>query len=489
MDTKALRQKILDLAIRGKLVPQDPNDEPASVLLERIRAEKERLIAEGKIKRHKKAKSSSSESHYQNFTPPFPIPDSWEWVKLEDVASIGTGSTPSKGNKSYYGGNINWVGSSVTSKPFVYKPTDYITDLALKETNCVVYPIGTLVMAMYGEGKTRGQLTELKIEAATNQACAAIKPYDTDSKDFIKLFLLANYYHLRQLAEGGNQPNLNIGKIGGIYMPFPPIEEQRRIINGYNKLEHIINSIDDSRDVLSDFVFNTKSKILELAMQGKLVPQDPADEPAADMLRRVNPKARIITDNPHSRNIPEGWCVTTLSDLCVFLSRGKSPKYSDIPNQYPVFAQKCNLKEGGISLDQARFLDEATLDKWPVKYRLKTGDVLINSTGTGTVGRTRYFDECCLDAYPFTVPDSHVSVVRSFDEINSKYLFYCLYSPNIQQYFEDNLAGSTNQKELYIDIIGSTQIVLPPVSEQQRIVLKIEELYYVLDKIEASLQS
>lgn len=272
-------------------------------------------------------------------------------------------------------------------------------------------------------------------------------------------------------------------------MPFPPIEEQLRIINGYSKLEHIINSIDDSRDTLSVFVSNTKSKILELAMQGKLVPQDPNDESAADMLRRVNPKARIITDNPHSRNIPKGWCVTTVSDLCVFLSRGKSPKYSDIPNQYPVFAQKCNLKEGGISLDQARFLDEITLDKWPVKYRLKTGDVLINSTGTGTVGRTRYFDECCLGKYPFTVPDSHVSVVRSFDEINSKYLFYCLYSTNIQQYFEDNLAGSTNQKELYIDIIGTTQIVLPPVSEQQRIVLKIEELYYILDKIEASLQS
>ena len=99
-------------------------------------------------------------------------------------------------------------------------------------------------------------------------------------------------------------------------------------------------------------------------MQGKLVPQDPADEPAADMLLRINPKAKIITDNPQSQNLPLGWSICQLRDLCAFLSRGKSPKYSNTPNLYPVFAQKCNLKEGGISLAQARFLDETTISKW-----------------------------------------------------------------------------------------------------------------------------
>lgn len=118
MDTQKLRQRILDLAIRGKLVPQDPNDEPASVLLDRIRAEKERLIAEGKIKRPK-AKKSTDKSHYQNFTPPFDIPASWQWVRLEEIAKIGTGATPSKSNREYYGGNIKWVSSSVTSSPYV----------------------------------------------------------------------------------------------------------------------------------------------------------------------------------------------------------------------------------------------------------------------------------------------------------------------------------------------------------------------------------
>ncbi len=333
-------------------------------------------------------------------------------------------------------------------------------------------------------------VSHLPKEATINPQFVVIKNISINP-EYLTCVLQSEY--ARRLYEGfvlGTAiPTFTQEKLGNMLLPLPPIGEQKGIVATINEFNLHISNIENKKEELSDSIALSKSKILEFAMQGKLVPQDPTDEPAADMLRRINPRARIITDNPHSRNIPEGWCVTALSDLCVFLSRGKSPKYSDIPNQYPVFAQKCNLKEGGISLDQARFLDEATLDKWPVKYRLKTGDVLINSTGTGTVGRTRYFDDCCLGAYPFTVPDSHVSVVRSFDEINSKYLFYCLYSPNIQQYFEDNLAGSTNQKELYIDIIGSTQIVLPPVSEQQRIVLKIEALYYVLDKIEASLQS
>ena len=315
MDTKKLRQKILDLAIRGKLVPQDLNDEPASVLLECIRAEKERLIAEGKIKRPKRAKSSSAESHYQNFDPPFPIPESWEWVRLEDIAMIGTGATPSKSNMKYYGGNINWVSSSVTSFPYVDEPTDLITELALKETNCEIYPTGTLLMAMYGEGKTRGQLTELRIEAASNQACAAIIPYISETKNFVRLYLLANYYQLRRLAEGGNQPNLNLGKISSLFIPLPPIQEQRRVVEQYGFILESIELLEASKALLEERINMAKSKILDLAMQGKLVPQNPTDEPAAEMLRRINPKAKIITDNPHYPQLPSGWCIAVIRDV------------------------------------------------------------------------------------------------------------------------------------------------------------------------------
>jgi len=164
-----------------------------------------------------------------------------------------------------------------------------------------------------------------------------------------------------------------------------------------------------------------------------------------------------------------------LGDISIFLSRGKSPKYSE-KKKYPVFAQKCNLKSGGISLDSAKFLDESTLPKWGDEYKLKDNDILVNSTGTGTVGRVGMFSKEILGDYPFIVPDSHISVVRLSSKMNSYYIYEVMNSMIIQQYIEDNLAGSTNQKELYIGILQKSLIPLPPFAEQQRIVEKIEKL-------------
>lgn len=195
----------------------------------------------------------------------------------------------------------------------------------------------------------------------------------------------------------------------------------------------------------------------------------------------------ITSDKSHYENvpfeIPESWCWCTLSELCIFLSRGKSPKYSE-ERLFPVFAQKCNLKDGGISLDQARFLDPSTIEKWGDDYKLKSGDVLVNSTGTGTVGRTRLFDECCLGEYPFVVPDSHVSVVRTATEIDSFYIWAILSSNWGQQYLEDNLAGSTNQKELYIGVLEDMFIPLPPKNEQKKIAKEIARWGKYVDNID-----
>ena len=232
-----------------------------------------------------------------------------------------------------------------------------------------------------------------------------------------------------------------------------------------------------------------RQKILDLAIHGKLVPQDPNDEPASVLLERIRKekeqlikegkikapkKSKSAGDTSHYPKdvpfeVPEGWCWCKLEELCVFLSRGKSPVYSETIKEYPVFAQKCNLKEGGISLEKALFLNPDTLSKWPTEYKLKTGDVLVNSTGTGTVGRTRLFNEQVLGPYPFVVPDSHVSVIRTFSQISSEYVFILLSSEYGQQYLADNLAGSTNQKELYIASIAELQVPLPPALEQMRI--------------------
>ena len=476
IDTKKLRQKILDLAIRGKLVPQDPNDEPASVLLERIRAEKERLIAEGKIKRPKKSKASSAASHYQNFEPPFPIPDSWEWVRLEDIAKIGTGATPSKSNREYYGGNINWVSSSVTSFPYVDEPTDLITELALKETNCEIYPTGTLLMAMYGEGKTRGQLTELRIEAASNQACAAIIPYISETKNFVRLYLLANYYQLRRLAEGGNQPNLNLGKISSLFIPLPPIQEQRRVVEQYGFILESIELLEASKALLEERINMAKSKILDLAMQGKLVPQNPTEEPAADMLRRINPKAKIITDNPHLRNIPKNWCITDLKSIGKWQAGATPSKMnSDFYGiGYPW------LNTGDLTDDYIytipKQITELALKETSVKLNPK-GSVLIAMYGA-TIGKLGIL------TFPATTNQACCACAECY--INNKFLFYFLkyYRPQFLK-----MGGGGAQSNISKEKIKKTILLLPPNNEQKRIVNKIEELYSIFDDIEASLQS
>ena len=494
MDTKKLRQKILDLAIRGKLVPQDPNDEPASMLLERIRAEKERLIAEGKIKRPKKSKSSSSESHYQNFTPPFEIPDSWEWVRLGEIAYVASGSTPSK--ESFTDSGIPYLkmyNLRDQKIDFDYHP-QYISEeihngkLARSRAQS-----GDLIMNIVGPPLGKLAIIPESIQHCNfNQAAVMIRPYlEVAILNKYLFFYLSEMSEINSIVTKGTagQTNISLSQSQNMRIPVPPLGEMERINYKTSILISLIEDIENYTCGLHNSIKSVKNKILELAMQGKLVPQDPTDEPAADMLLRINPKAKIITDNPQCRNLPLGWSICQLRDLCSFLSRGKSPKYSNTPNLYPVFAQKCNLKDGGISLAQARFLDETTISKWAEKYHLKEGDILVNSTGTGTVGRTRIFKEKYLGKFPFVVPDSHVSIVRTLDEINSNFVFYCLYCHNCQEYFADNLAGSTNQKELYIDVIGDRLVRLPPQNEQKRIVAKIEKLYSVLDSIEASLQS
>ena len=245
-----------------------------------------------------------------------------------------------------------------------------------------------------------------------------------------------------------------------------------------------------------------RQKILDLAIHGKLVSQDPNDEPASVLLERIRAekerlvkegkikksKASKTTDTPHYENVPfevpSSWEWCNLEDICIFLSRGKSPKYSEDDRTYPVFAQKCNLKDGGISLEQARFLDPSTVTKWNDIYKLQTGDILVNSTGTGTVGRTRLFDVTCLGSYPFVVPDSHVSVIRTSNQINSKFIFAYISSKFIQQYLEENLAGSTNQKELYIGVLSTLRIPIPSFTEQERIVAEIEKWFALIDQIE-----
>ncbi|EOC1334540.1 restriction endonuclease subunit S [Cronobacter turicensis] len=236
----ALKQTILQLAVMGKLVPQDPNDEPASELLKRIEQEKAQLVKEGKIKKQKPLPPVSDEEK------PFELPQGWEWCRIIEIALVGTGATPSRDNPDYWQNpEFNWVTSGETSLPFIFNTVERISGKAVKETNVSIYPTGTLIIAMYGQGKTRGQITELCISAGTNQACAAIQLLDNNEyhRRYVKLFFEKSYEDLRSLAAGGAQPNLNLAKVSNTPIPMPPFSEQVKITTKIEELFKVCDTL------------------------------------------------------------------------------------------------------------------------------------------------------------------------------------------------------------------------------------------------------
>ena len=445
------------------------------------------MIKEGKIKKNKKSADTSDTPHYGNV--PFEVPDNWVWCKFQDCMDVrdGTHDSPKYIKDGY---------PLITSKDFKngqfeLSKTKYISE---KDYQNIIkrskVDIGDILYSMIGGNiGSMVQITQENYFDMAIKNVALFKPYPNNNicTTYIAYFLESKIKEYQVIAIGGAQPFVGLDVFRNTLVPLPPLREQQRIVMEIEKWFAFIDQIEQGKTDLQTTIKQAKSKILDLAIHGKLVPQAPNDEPAIELLKRINPDFTPC-DNGHSEKLPRNWCLSRLKELCSFLSRGKSPKYSDNDKTIPVFAQKCNLKEGGISLEQARFLDPSTICKWSEVYKLQTGDILINSTGTGTVGRTRLFNESYLGQYPFVLPDSHISVVRAKAGIIPQYLYAYISSNKIQQYIENNLAGSTNQKELYIGVLEQMEIFVPPLAEQQRIVQKIKELFSVLDNIQNALE-
>lgn len=210
--------------------------------------------------------------------------------QIQEIADVTTGATPQKSNASYWtNGKVPWVTSGELNKLHIEKPTNYITEKALDETNCKVFPKETLLIAMYGEGKTRGKCSELLIEAATNQAIAAIilKKSYKESKKFIKWFLVKNYVDMRKLSTGGVQPNLNLSKVKTARLPFPSVVEQQETVLEIERRFSMIEELETLIDHSLKRSERLRQSILKQAFQGKLVFQDPNNEPADELLKRI----------------------------------------------------------------------------------------------------------------------------------------------------------------------------------------------------------
>ena len=495
MNAQQLKNSILQEAITGRLVPQDPNDEPASVLLDKIRKEKARLVKDGKLKKKDLEETPISEDE-----KPFKIPKSWEWVRIDQIATSQLGKTLDKGKqtgKEYpylCSINVYWDGIDLSKvKTFLLKDEE-LDKYKLKKGDLLVCEGGD-----YGRCNVWDSDEDMYYQNALHR----IRFYGDLSVYFFK-YIFEQYRTLDYIVgQGQTIKHFTYANMKTLAFPLPPLAEQKRIVA---KIEELLPKVEaygkaqESLDKLNEELpERLKKSILQEAITGRLVPQDPNDEPASVLLDKIRAekkqlvkegklKKKDLVETPVEEDekpfeIPESWEWCSLNDICIFLSRGKSPTYSAIPNEYPVFAQKCNLKDGGISLEQAKFLSPETVSKWQEEYHLRTDDVLVNSTGTGTVCRTRLFHEKYLGKYPFTVPDSHVSVVRTSESISSAFIFNLFNSKFYQDYWNDRLAGSTNQKELYIGVLQNTIIPLPPLAEQKRIVAKIEEVFKEIDKL------
>ena len=434
MDTKKLRQKILNLAIHGKLVPQNPNDEPASVLLERIRTEKERLIKEGKIKRSRKT-TKTSDAACDGY-----IPKGWSICTLGEMFTLQAGKnitakfigdilTKEQPYKCYGGNGVRGFVAS-------YNKEGYFPIIGRQGALC-----GNVNMA---EGKFY----------ATEHAVVVESYCGTDVK--WAYYALASL-NLNQYATATAQPGLSVAVISDINIQIPPLKEQVRISKTIERWFKLIDIVEQGKTDLQSTIKQAKNKILDLAIHGKLVPQDPNDEPALELLKRVNPKAEITCDNGHYKQLPSTWRVCSYKDIFTTISsRPFQIKQSEIKDKgkYPVVSQSLSYIEGYSDIECALKCDSS---------------FIVFGDHTRIV---KFID------FDFIVGADGVKIITS--KINNKYAYFLLL------YVSEKINNKGYSR--HFSQIVNYKYSLPPFAEQLRIVDKIEKLLLPLSEIQKTLE-
>ena len=475
MDTKKLRQKILDLAIRGKLVPQDPNDEPASVLLERIRAEKEQLIKEGKIKRSKKS-AATDKSHYENV--PFEIPESWCWTTLGELCSIKGGKRLPKG-KSFADTITPHIYIRVTDMKdhtVLLSSLKYIDEDVFAEIKNYTISSNDLYLTIAGTIGDVG-LVPAELDGANLTENAAKLTDIKCSKQYLMYVLMSSIAqdHFCSRFHQVAQPKLSLETASSTLIPLPPYREQLRIAEELDGWLGVVVSVEDDLSELTNYVRKTKSKILDLAISGKLVPQDPNDEPAIELLKRINPDFEPC-DNSHYENlpfeIPSTWVWVSHNDM-LEISGGAQPPKSEFSEV---------MKPGYIRLYQIRDYGEKPIPIYiPLSTASKTtvkGDILLARYG-GSLGKVFIAED---GAYNVAM----AKVILCYPEVlNQKFVYYyylsSIYQNKLRSISRTAQAGfnSGDFEDMYFP--------LPPLEEQGRIVDAISSIWEMIDMITAEL--
>ena len=454
MNTKQLRQKILDLAIRGKLVPQDPNDEPASVLLERIKAEKEKLIKEGKIKRSKKSATTADKPHY----PDCNLPSGWVWVKLEDIAiDMADGPFGSNLKSTHYTtdrevriiqlsniGEYGWRDDNVR----------YTTFEHARDIQRSVVDSGDIVIAkMMPAGRAIICPNKDKAYVLSSDA-VKLKPSSLLNIYYLLYAINSPLFQnqVNENVQGVTRLRTSIAKLKSYYFPLPPLNEQTRIVDSLIHYLGIIDNIQGSVSNIKGYVVKVKSKILELAISGKLVPQDPADEPAEELLRRINPSA-VPADKSHYQHLPQNWCTCKLEDIVDY----------EQPQRYIVESTDYNDTYKTPVLTAGK--------SFVIGYTNETAGIFKNLP-------VIIFDDFTTDSkyvdFHFKVKSSAMKILHVKHGINIKYVYYFM---SITR-----LVGKTH-KRYWISEYSKLHIPLPPYNEQCSIVAALENISQKIDDI------
>ena len=505
MDTKELKQKILDLAIRGKLVPQDPNDEPASVLLERIREQKQQMVKEGKLK----AKDVKNDTiiykgednlHYEKFADgtvkciedeiPFEVPEGWEWARLQIIADIfAGGDKPNVFSKNlsetclvpiYSNGIENSGLYGYTNSPRVVKPSITISARGTIGFCCIrEHPFVPIIRLI------------------------TVTPLNEVNLHYLKIVFEA----LIELGEGSSIPQLTVPGIKSKLIPIPPIKEQNRLQCKINNLLGYIANVDSYKKDLSEIIFNLKNTILNLAIRGKLVPPNPNDEPASVLLEQIRiEKEELIKqgkikrdkkesfifrgdDNLHYEKfadgtvkciedeipfkIPKGWEWTRLQNISSILTDGthKTPQYCD--NGY-IFLSSKNVTSGKIDWENITYIPKSLHEELYKRLAPAKGDILLAKNGTTGVAAIVDKD-VVFDIY---VSLALIRITNSL--IESKYILSVIGSKYIQEYFTNSLKG-IGVPNLHLEHIRKTFIPIPPYKEQLKIVEVMDKILQTIE--------
>ncbi|HBW2298907.1 TPA: restriction endonuclease subunit S [Klebsiella pneumoniae] len=525
---KKLRELILELAVRGKLVPQDPNDEPASVLLERIAAEKAELVKQGKIKKQKPLPEISEEEK------PFELPAGWEWVRLGTLFnSIQSGGTPSKINPAFWGGDIPWASvKDLGSSQYISKTQDYITEAGLLSGSKLADSGDVLICTRMGLGK----IAIASCPIAFNQDLKAVKL----TSHIIPNFFFNTYSTVKIKGTGTTVEGIKQEQLVNYITGFPPFNEQNKIVVKVKELmslcdqleQHTLTSLDAHQQLVEtllttltdsqnadelaenwariskhfDTLFTTeasidalKQTILQLAVMGKLVPQDPNDEPASELLKRIaQEKAQLVKDGKIKKQkplppvndedklfeIPFNWEHVYLNDICEVITDGthQTPKYTD--RGRPFISAQC-VKPFKFMPENCRYVSEEDYQQYIKNRTPEINDILLARVGAG-IGECAVIDV----NLEFSIYVSTALIKPIKCHINSNYLCLWLNSPIGRLFSSRYTYGKgVSQGNLNLSLIRTFVISIPPYKEQNLIVEKVRAYLSICEKLKSKIQS